>query len=101
MRVALVGPAVVLLLSAMPIGCSPDMSETVGRSSHRGDLWLPPDTELVPGHVPAHATLDRLLRTARVRPDQITAIVDAVRRVFDPRRLRPGQSWRYERTLTG
>jgi murein DD-endopeptidase MepM/ murein hydrolase activator NlpD len=65
------------------------------------DIVLVPDTELIEGRVPRHATLDTLLLDNRVRADLVPAVVSLARSVFDPRRLRADQPFRLERTIDG
>jgi murein DD-endopeptidase MepM/ murein hydrolase activator NlpD len=71
------------------------------RRSDAADIVLAPETEVIHGRVPRNATLDSLLRDAGTREDLIPGIVSLARGVFDPRRLRTGQSYELVRTLDG
>jgi murein DD-endopeptidase MepM/ murein hydrolase activator NlpD len=64
----------------------------------RGDITLVPDSELIPGRVPARSTLAAMLRGAEVAAAEATQIVEAAHSVFDLRKLHAGQAWRIERT---
>ena len=64
----------------------------------RGDIALAPDSEMIPGRVPARATLATMLRGADVAEGDAVRIVDAAHGVFDLRKLHAGQAWRIERT---
>jgi murein DD-endopeptidase MepM/ murein hydrolase activator NlpD len=71
------------------------------RSTQHADIPLQPDSEILPGHVPPHATFATLLRSANLHDLDVGGAIEAVTRVFDLRRLRQGQAWRVERTLAG
>ena len=62
---------------------------------------LPADSEVIPGRVTASTTLAGLLSPQHLHDADIGGIVAAVSRVFDLRRLRAGQPWRFERTHDG
>jgi murein DD-endopeptidase MepM/ murein hydrolase activator NlpD len=65
------------------------------------DIVLAPDTTLVRGAVPGNTTLSAMLRAHGLTADTVNAAIDAVRAVFDPRRLRSLQPFALERTLDG
>ena len=65
------------------------------------DLDLAADSEMVPGRVPASATLAGMLTPHSLHTADVSGVVAAVTRVFDLRKLRAGQPWRFERTLDG
>jgi murein DD-endopeptidase MepM/ murein hydrolase activator NlpD len=65
------------------------------------DIVLTPDTALVRGEVAEQATLDTVLRASGLAEPVVTAVVDAARAVFDPRRLRASQPFVLERSLEG
>jgi murein DD-endopeptidase MepM/ murein hydrolase activator NlpD len=70
--------------------------------SDRGeDLDLAADSEMVPGRVPASATLAGMLAPHNLHTADVSGVVAAVMRVFDLRKLQAGQPWRFERTLDG
>ena len=58
------------------------------------DIFLPPDTRLIDGVVARHATLSGLLSDYALGDGIATRFIDAVRPVFDPRRIRAGNSYR-------
>ena len=65
------------------------------------DVVLIPDTTLVRGLVPERTTLDEMLRAEGLAADAVTGAIDAIRAVFDPRRLRASQPFVLLRTLDG
>lgn len=67
----------------------------------RGDVELPPDSEIRPARVPANATLAGMLAAHALHATDVVAIVQAAGRTFDLRKLRVGQPWRIERTVDG
>ena len=70
-------------------------------SSELRDIVLRPDTTRVSGLVPRSTTLDTLLRGHGVADDAAVSVVNAARKVFDPRRLRALQPFSIERTVEG
>lgn len=67
----------------------------------RADVFLPRETEQIEARVPPGTTLDRLLETHNLPADLVPPVIDAVRAVFDPRRLRAGQPYQLVRGLDG
>jgi murein DD-endopeptidase MepM/ murein hydrolase activator NlpD len=65
------------------------------------DIVLAPDTTLVRGLVPESTTLDAMLSAEGLAADVVASAVDAIRVVFDPRRLRASQPFVLLRTLDG
>ena len=65
------------------------------------DIVLTPDSKLIHGEVAPRATLDTMLRDNGLAAQVVTAVVDAAKAVFDPRRLRVSQPFVLERTLDG
>lgn len=65
------------------------------------DIVLTPDSALVRGEVPESATLDSMLREHGLAEQVVSAVVDAARVVFDPRRLRAARPFVLERSLDG
>ena len=70
-------------------------------STELRDVVLMPDTTIVSGVVPRSTTLDTLLRGHGVADDAAVSVVNAARKVFDPRRLRALQPFSLERTVEG
>jgi len=95
-----------LALAFTMTGCSPgpvgdlDAPPAV-LSTELRDIVLMPDTTLVSGLVPRSTTLDTLLRGHGVADDAAVSVVNAARKVFDPRRLRALQPFSLERTVEG
>lgn len=65
------------------------------------DVRLAPETFLVRAVVPRSATLDRLLQDHGLETEVAARVIESVRDVFDPRRLRSLQPFLIERTLSG
>lgn len=78
---------------------APDRSPGGATTAH--DIVLARDTNETVGRVPAHATLESLLRQNNLSADLTAAVVTAVRKVFNPRDLRAGESYWFIRTLDG
>jgi murein DD-endopeptidase MepM/ murein hydrolase activator NlpD len=101
-RAPLLGALVVTTLtgcSAEPAGDA--VAPPAVRSSDLRDIVLTPDTTLISGLVPRSTTLDTLLRGHGVADDAAVGVVNAARKVFDPRRLRALQPFSLERTVEG
>ena len=58
------------------------------------DIFLRPDTRLIEGVVPRRATLAGILNTHALDGAVAARLIDAVRPVFDPRRIRVGNAYR-------
>ena len=82
-----------LLLGLGLVGCGfeePPLPEaTTGP-----DIYLKPDTRIVEDQVPRNATLASLLASHYMPGDVAYAFVEAMRPVFDPRRLRSGHPYK-------
>ena len=82
-----------LLLGLGLVGCGfeePPLPEaTTGP-----DIYLKPDTRVVEDQVPRNATLASLLASHDMPGDVAYAFVEAMRPVFDPRRLRSGHPYK-------
>jgi murein DD-endopeptidase MepM/ murein hydrolase activator NlpD len=88
-------------LAAVP-ACYRDSAPIVPRQSlTAADVRLAPETLLVRAVVPRSATLDRLLQEHGLGTDVAARVIESVRRVFDPRRLRSLQPFLIERTVSG
>lgn len=76
-------------------------SSAAPRTAARGDIVLAPDTEIVHAQIATHSTLSATLRGAGIAEADVQGIVAAISGVFDPRKLRDGVDWGFERTLDG
>jgi len=65
------------------------------------DLRLPAEIETIESRVPAHATLDGLLRDNQLQEALVVRAVEAARSVFNPRQLRADRPYRLVRTFDG
>jgi len=80
--------------------CQPAES-TADRARGSLDIPLPIDSTTVEARVPRNATLELLLRQNELPAELTAELVDAVREVFNPRRLRVNQPYRITRSLDG
>jgi murein DD-endopeptidase MepM/ murein hydrolase activator NlpD len=69
--------------------------------SRGADVRLAADIETIQATVPAHATLDSLLRGNQLPDNLVSAAVGAARSVFNPRLLRADRPYRLVRSLDG
>ncbi len=88
-----------LLATALLAGCQWSSPGQSGSRHH--DVRLETDATTVEGLVPPNATLESLLRQQQVPPDLTESMVDAIRAVFNPRRLRADQTYWVTRTFDG
>lgn len=65
------------------------------------DVNLRLETITIEGRVPAHATLDAVLRSQQLVPSIVDAAVEAARTVFDLRRIRTDRPYRLVRSVDG
>ena len=92
--------ALVLLLTGfLCAGCARQDAPPLQRET--ADIRLRVETETIQATVPAHATLDTLLRANRLRAELVDSAVSATRAVFDPRRLRADRPYRIVRSIDG
>ena len=78
-----------------------DASEPAQRSYNAADIHLPREVMMVRDFVPRSTTLYGLLAGHGVDTEGVGRVVEAVRSVFDPRRLRTSQPFQLERTVRG
>jgi murein DD-endopeptidase MepM/ murein hydrolase activator NlpD len=94
-----------LVVSLIAIACGPDRETPVPESASvhvRGtDIDLRSETQALMARVDAGTTLASLLQTTQLAGAEVVEIVDAVREVFDPRKVRVDQPYRFVRTTDG
>ena len=83
-----------LLPLVMTAACGEEAAIPVPVAADGSDIFLRPDTRVIDGVVPRHATLAGLLSEYALDGGIATRFIDAVRPVFDPRRIRVGHSYR-------
>jgi murein DD-endopeptidase MepM/ murein hydrolase activator NlpD len=76
-------------------------AEPVPERAPAADIVLARDGEWVEARVPRNATLESILRQQKLPIELTTAVVEAVRTVFNPRELRANQMFRITRTFDG
>lgn len=89
--------AVVFLLGACDRIAPPPPAERVSRP----DVYLPPDSKVSRGLVPRNSTLEEMLFEQGLQAEVVQRVIDAVKTVFDPRRLRSLQPFALEQSLDG
>jgi murein DD-endopeptidase MepM/ murein hydrolase activator NlpD len=67
----------------------------------RPDIYLAPDSKVSRGVVPRSTTLEEMLRDHGLEAAVVQRVIDAVKTVFDPRRLRSLQPFVLEQSLDG
>ena len=75
------------------VGCGFEES-SLPEATAGPDIYLKPDTRVVEDQVPRNATLASLLASHDMERDVAYAFVEAMRPVFDPRRLRSGHPYK-------
>jgi murein DD-endopeptidase MepM/ murein hydrolase activator NlpD len=104
MRQILFGVAVgVIAAATVDCGLAPaDLPIPHGYARHRlSDIGLAADSMMIAGTVPSGRTLGAILAAFDLHEPDRLALVGAVQRVFDVRRLRVGQRFRLDRLLDG
>lgn len=77
--------------------CTPAPRPTTAQ----GDVALPREADTIADVVPQSATFESLLRNNHIDAPTASAVVDAVKGVFNPKQLRADQPYRLTRTLDG
>ena len=91
--------AALTVLTGVPAWMRRELPDTP--RSANADVLLPGEAVVVQGVVPPSTTLDALLRGQGLADDAVAPVVEAVSRVFDPRRLRSRQPFELERGFDG
>lgn len=91
----------VIALLCVSAACDRASDATPREVVHRPDIELAPDSETIPGRVPAGATLGTLLVRHELVPPDVEGMLAAIEGIFDARRVRAGQPYRLERALDG
>jgi murein DD-endopeptidase MepM/ murein hydrolase activator NlpD len=90
------------LAAATLIAASACRAGSDPQTASRGlDVNLPIDAQIVEATVPRHATLESLLLGHQVPRQKVAPLVDAVRDVFDPRRVKADQPYKLTSALDG
>jgi murein DD-endopeptidase MepM/ murein hydrolase activator NlpD len=84
---------------AASVGCQSPADNDVRRL--HDDIRLMVEAITTQSSVPQNATFAGLLRQQQLAPEMADSVVEAVRAVFDPRRLRADQTYWVTRTLDG
>ena len=92
---------VIALAMCVSAGCGRQSDATPRTVEHRPDIELAPDSETIPGQVPAGATLGTLLVRHQLVPPDVEGMLAAIEGIFDARRVRAGQPYRLERAFDG
>jgi murein DD-endopeptidase MepM/ murein hydrolase activator NlpD len=80
-------------------GC--DAASPPAVDTARPDVYLAPEARTLRGVVPRDSTLERMLLEQGLQAEVVQGVIDAVKTVFDPRRLRSLQPFTLEQSLDG
>jgi murein DD-endopeptidase MepM/ murein hydrolase activator NlpD len=95
-------PVCASLVALAVIGCAQQpLDDVPPPHALAADVRLAAELETIQATVPAHATLDSLLRANQLQDRLVIAAVDAARAVFNPRLLRADRPYRLVRSLDG
>lgn len=97
----LAGALFVSALGAGAAGCRGGGDVQPGSRARLADIRLDRETERLVAEVPRNGTLQSILSTHRIRPEQGTALLDAIKGVFDLRGLKAHHPYEMELTLDG
>ena len=92
------------MVTATTIGCQHTPARPhhdVSPARRLADIVLAADSSLIAGTVPSGRTLGALLSAFELHEADRQALVSAIQRVFDVRRLRVGQPFKLDRLLDG
>jgi len=89
------------LLAGLTTGCHRAAEPATPAPRDRPDIDLAPDTTLIPGVVPAGATLGTLLVRHDLVAEDVEGMLASIEGIFDARRVRTGQPYRVERADDG
>ena len=92
--------AIILMLVVLLEACESNSSPPV-QSTRQPDIHLAPDSKVSRGVVPRDSTLETMLLEQGLQTEAVHGVIDAVKTVFDPRRLRSFQPFTLEQTLDG
>jgi murein DD-endopeptidase MepM/ murein hydrolase activator NlpD len=102
-RILLLG-LVCCVLAAASMGCQETPARQrseVSPARRLADIVLAADSRLIAGTVPSGRTLSAMLSAFELHEPDRQALVSAVQRVFDVRRLRDGQPFKLDRLFDG
>jgi murein DD-endopeptidase MepM/ murein hydrolase activator NlpD len=90
--------SILLLLVVVIGGC---YTAEPAPERQRADIYLAPDSRISRGVVPRNSTLEAMLLEQGLQAEVVHSVIDAVKTVFDPRRLRSLQPFALEQSLDG
>ena len=91
--------AIILALVVSCVGCEHPSPEPI--RTFRPDIHLAPDSRVSRGVVPRNTTLETMLLEQGLQSEVVQGVIDAVKTVFDPRRLRSLRPFTLEQSLDG
>jgi murein DD-endopeptidase MepM/ murein hydrolase activator NlpD len=89
------------VLLAFVVSCAACESAPPPAHTSRPDVFLAPDSRVLRGVVPQNSTLEAVLLDQGLQAPVVHSVIDAVKTVFDPRRLRSLQPFTLEQSLDG
>ena len=93
--------SILLTLAVLFQACESALPATPAAPATRPDIYLAPDSKVSRGVVPRNSTLEEMLLEQGLRAEVAHGVIDAVKTVFDPRRLRSLQPFALEQSLDG
>ena len=101
-RIRLMGRlSIVLALVVLFPACESAPPDAPVAPATRPDIYLAPDSKVSRGVVPRNSTLEEMLLEQGLQAEVVHGVIDAVKTVFDPRRLRSLQPFALEQSLDG
>jgi murein DD-endopeptidase MepM/ murein hydrolase activator NlpD len=93
--------SILLTLVVLFQACESAPPATPAAPATRPDIYLAPDSKVSRGVVPRNSTLEEMLLEQGLQAEVVHGVIDAVKTVFDPRRLRSLQPFALEQSLDG
>ena len=93
--------SILLTLVVLFQACKSPPPATPAAPAARPDIYLAPDSKVSRGVVPRNSTLEEMLLEQGLQAEVVHRVIDAVKTVFDPRRLRSLQPFALEQSIDG
>ena len=93
--------SILLTLAVLFQACESAPPAPPAAAAPRPDIYLAPDSKVSRGVVPRNSTLEEMLLEQGLQAKVVRGVIDAVKTVFDPRRLRSLQPFALEQSLDG
>src|SRR5688500_3000819 len=99
--------ATVIVSATFGASCAPPADHTAELAAHAADVFLPADVPLVPAEILISSrvlpgtTMASLLRAHRIAEAEVAELIARASAIFDLRRVRVDQPYRFARALDG